>query len=157
MTSPLPANLSDSIPAPLIGDAERWWESLKDAERDELAALCDSRREVFLFETFSGEGRPKVTGGKFIPQDQAFGIDEWGEDYFQHLLDHPELMIVYDTQERTFHVGCSRHPAARRCFVDGRISDDFQCPFESADCLMRRILNVSQTVGLRPLLSSQRR
>ncbi len=153
MNSPLPKNLTASIPDSLIGDAERWWKSLNEDDRNELAHLCDSRREIFLFETFSADDSPKVTGGKFIPHDHAFGIDEWGEGYFQHLLDHPELMIVYDTQLQTFHIGCSRHIHARRCFADGRISHDFQCPFETRDCRMHKILDNRRAIGIRPVQS----
>ena len=152
MNSKMPPNLTESIPIPLIGDAELWWESLDESERSELVKLCDSRREVFLFETFSGENSPKVTGGKFVPKDDAFGINDWGEDYFQHLLDHPELMIVYDTDLRTFHIGCSRHIDARKCFVDGSVDQHFDCPFQKSDCLMRTVLGRRESVGLRPIL-----
>ncbi len=151
MTSPLPTNLSDSIPDALIGDAERWWHSLNDDDRCELTSLCDSRREVFLFETFSGEDAPKVSGGKFIPHDNAFGINDWGEDYFQHLLDHPELIIVFEPKLRTFHIGCSRHADARRCFVDGGISNDFKCPYGVTECLMHKMLRERNSLELRPI------
>lgn len=146
-----PSNLTDSIPDALLDDAKQWWTALSESDRDELTLLCDSRRELFLFETFSGDDAPKVTGGKFIPHDNAFGIDDWGEDYFQHLLDHPELMIVYDTELRTFHIGCSRHIDARRCFVAGRMSNTFQCPFDSSVCLMHKIRNNRDSISLRPL------
>ncbi len=151
MTSTLPTILIDSLPEDLLDDAVQWWESLDESNRSEVASLCDSRREAFLFETFSGDDSPKVTGGKFIPHDNAFGIDDWGEDYFQHLLDHPELMIVYDTQLRTFHIGCSRHVDARRCFVEGRLSKEFTCPFDSRECLMHKILDHRSAIGLRPV------
>ena len=151
MEQPLPQNLADSIPDQFSDDAIRWWQSLTETERKELTQLCDARREIFLFETFSDPDSPKVTGGKFIPHDDAVGFDEWGEDYFQHLLDHPELMIVYDAELRTFHVGCSRHVEARRCFTNGTISTSFNCPFRTHDCLQHKIRQNRPTVRLRPL------
>lgn len=151
MVASLPDNLIESIPPPLRPDARAWWESLGESERDELALLCDSRREIFLFETFSEDDSPAVTGGRFIPHDDAFGIDDWGEDYFQHLLDHPELVIAFDPASRTFHLGCSRHVDARRCFAKGEIRHPFNCPFGSRECLMHQILGDRTSVSLRPL------
>ena len=147
----LPTTLADSLPSELIGDAESWWETLEAADRDELQRLCDSRKNLFLFETFSdADDKPEITGGKFIPGANEFGVADWGEDYFQHLLDHPELMIVHDPTHRTFHIGCSRHIDARRCFVDGRIAKSFTCPFGADQCLMHRVLGDRSSVNLRP-------
>ena len=148
---PLPATLVDSLPAELVGDAEKWWKTLDDANRIELQLLCDSRKNLFLFETFSdADTKPEITGGKFIPGANAFGVEDWGEDYFQHLLDHPELMIIHDPTHRTFHIGCSRHIDARRCFVDGNVSESFACPFGADSCRMHRILVRRSSVNLRP-------
>jgi len=147
----LPPNLVDSLPAEIHSDAAAWWQGLTPDDRDELVRLCDARKDVFLFETFSGEDRPKVTGGKFIPHDDAWGLSEWGADYFQHLLDHPELMIVFDPTKRTFHIGCSRHREARRCFATGELVESFVCPFEAAQCLMHALLAGRKAVKLRPI------
>ena len=93
----LPSTLVDSLPSELVGDAKLWWETLNESDRNELRQLCDSRKNLFLFETFcEAETKPEIIGGKFIPGANAFGVEDWGEDYFQHLLDHPELMIVHD-------------------------------------------------------------
>lgn len=147
----LPNTLVDSLPAELVGDAESWWLTLADSDRCELQRLCDSRKNLFLFETFSeAETQPKITGGKFIPGANEFGVADWGEDYFQHLLDHPELMIVHDPTHRTFHIGCSRHIEARQCFVDGKVSRSFTCPFAADHCLMHAILGDRDSVNLRP-------
>lgn len=148
---PIPPNLLGSLPPDLAADASQWWDGLTDEARTELVELCDARKEIFLFETFSEDHADLVTGGKFLPHDDAFGIDEWGEDYFQHLLDHPELVIVYDAELRTFHIGCSRHPIARACLAKGEIAADFVCPFAQGDCRMRKILGQKAKVALRPL------
>ena len=147
----LPITLVDSLPAELVGDAKTWWESLDESDRNELQRLCDSRKNLFLFGTFSdADTKPELTGGKFIPGANEFGVADWGEDYFQHLLDHPELMIVHDPVQRTFHIGCSRHIDARRCFVDGSVTESFTCPFGADRCLMHRLLADRPSVNLRP-------
>ena len=149
----LPITLAESLPSELLDDAKAWWTTLNEADRAELQRLCDGRKSLFLFETFSEADtavKPKITGGKFIPGANEFGIEDWGEDYFQHLLDHPELMIVHDPTRRTFHIGCSRHIDARRCFVDGYVSRSFTCPFGTESCLMHRLLQDRDKVNLRP-------
>ena len=146
----LPVTLADSLPAELVHDAEQWWETLGDADRVELRQLCDGRKDLFLFETFSeAEHKPKISGGKFIPGANEFGIEDWGEDYFQHLLDHPELTIVHDPTRRTFHIGCSRHLHARLCFAQGSLTSSFVCPFGFNDCRMHTILGNRSSVHLR--------
>ena len=149
--NPIPTTLSESLPSELMADAESWWQALADADLNELTRLCDARKSLFLFETFSGaDYKPEITGGKFIPGANEFGVNDWGEDYFQHLLDHPELMIVHDPTHRTFHIGCSRHIDARRCFIDGAVSKSFNCPFGAQQCLMHKLLGDRLTVNLRP-------
>ncbi|TWT38454.1 hypothetical protein [Blastopirellula retiformator] len=112
---PIPPNLLGSLPPNLAADASRWWDSLSD----------DARKEIFLFETFSEEHADLVTGGKFLPHD--------------------------DAEQRTFHIGCSQHPAARACLAKGEIAADFACPFADGDCRMRKILGSRKIVALRPL------
>ncbi len=147
----LPQTLVDSLPSELQRDAESWWQTLSDADQDELTRLCDARKNLFLFETFAeAENKPQITGGKFIPGANAFGIEDWGEDYFQHLLDHPELMIVFEPVQRTFHIGCWRHLAARRCFVEGKIPESFECPFDARICRMHQVMGERAGVSLRP-------
>lgn len=146
----MPSSLRDSLPAHLVADAENWWADLKDDDRIELVRLCDSRKEIFLFETLDpSKDNAKITGGKFLPHDDGFGIQEWGEDWFDSLLSNPELMIVYDPEIRTFHIGCNRHAAARDCFRHGTISHGFQCPFSDDACLMEQIRKKRSSVGLR--------
>ncbi|ADG69872.1 hypothetical protein Plim_4061 [Planctopirus limnophila DSM 3776] len=146
----MPRSLRDSLPALLVADADKWWVSLKEDDRAELVRLCDSRKEIFLFETFDpSNDNAKISGGKFLPHDDGLGLQEWGEDWFDSLSSNPELMIVYDPQVRTFHVGCNRHTLARNCFRHGRINGDFQCPLLDATCLMDQIRKNRVTVELR--------
>ena len=146
----LPETLRSTIPSDLMADAVKWWQALADDDRVSLDRLCDARKDIFLFETFSdADPSPRITGGKFLPHDDAFGIDEWGEDYFDYLLGHPELMIVFEPTRRTFHIGCNRHIDARRCFRNGFIPADFHCPFGATACLMDAIRQARPNIGLK--------
>jgi len=139
--NPIPTTLAESLPSELRSEAESWWQALADADRNELTRLCDARKNLFLFETFSNpDNSPEATDGKFIPSANEFGVEHWDEDYFQHLLDHPELMILHDPAHRTFHIGCSPHTDARRCFVDGAVSKSFGCPFGAQQCSVYKLL-----------------
>ncbi len=113
----LPSTLRQSIPPELEFEANRWWNELSEIDRADLRRLCDARKEAFLFETFDpNNDQQKIAGGRFLPHDDATGIGEWGDEYFDTLLSNPELMIVYDPPRRTFFIGCHRHASARNCF-----------------------------------------
>jgi hypothetical protein len=150
--SELPSSIRKSIPDHLLAEAVTWWRGLAEADRVELVRLCDARKEAFLFETFSiVDDNPRVTGGKFLPHDDTLGRNEWGEEYFDTLLSNAELMIVHNPTQRTFHIGCSRHPHARQCFQTGCIPTTFECPFHSEVCLMKQITGENSSIGLRPI------
>ena len=114
-----------------------WWEALSADNQAEHAILCDLRQDDF----FGPEAdAPRVRGGRFIPHDDAWGFAEWGPEWFDHLLAHPE--VVQAMVPRTFHI-CTLHPAARAALAAGHIPTDFTCPFASAECPMRRLLAAS--------------
>lgn len=75
----------------------------------------------------------------FIPHDDAWGLSEWGPGYFEHLLQHPEMVLLWEPAERTFHIGCTRHSAARACLESGRVPREFACPFDSRSCPLEPI------------------
>ncbi len=148
----LPSTLRQSIPPELEFEANRWWNELSEIDRADLRLLCDARKEAFLFETFDpNNDQQKIAGGRFLPHDDATGIGEWGDEYFDTLLSNPELMIVYDPPRRTFFIGCHRHASARNCFRHRKINGAFNCPFDSVNCVMNEIRGVRSSVGLRPL------
>lgn len=138
----LPADLLAAIPPASGGVAQRWWTSLSEADRRQVAGLWDRRREVHFFAPQTDDaGRidewdqvPVVEGGRFIPRDDAWGLDEWGPGYFEHLLQHPELVLLWEPAQRTFHIGCTRHPAARSCLELGLVPAEFACPIDSPSC-----------------------
>jgi hypothetical protein len=138
----LPPDLLAAIPPRSVTVAERWWNSLSDEERSQVADLWDNRLEVRFFTPQRDEsGRlddweqvPAVWGGRFFPPDDAWGLAEWGPGYFEHLLQHPELMLLWQPAERTFHIGCTRHHAARACLDSGSVPETFTCPLSSQAC-----------------------
>src|SRR5690348_11332015 len=112
----LPADLLEAIPANALPVVQAWWASLDDDRRRQVAGLWDSRREVRFFTpqaddsgaVDSWEQVPRVRGGKFIPPDDAWGLGEWGPGYFEHVLQHPELVLFCDPERRTFYISCTR-------------------------------------------------
>jgi len=70
-------------------------------------------------------------------------VGRWDEDRFDYYPNHPELVIVWDSERRTFHIGCVAHAAARACWMSGVIPADFSCPFGRSDCLMDPMLGRS--------------
>ena len=132
--APVPAALGTAFAEVDRAAVEAWWEGLGDAQRAEVARLCDERLDACFFGVVAEERDhvvPKVRGGRFVASD-----DEWGPSYFDHLLAHPELVLVWDQTERTFHTGCTRHPDAQACWGKGAVPGDFACPFASDACLM---------------------
>jgi len=149
----IPADLLAAIPSGSVGLARSWWSSLLEGERAQVADLWDGRREVHFFEPQADEaGRldewervPRVRGGRFIPHDDAWGLAEWGPGYFEHLLQHPELVILWEPAARTFHIGCTRHPRARACIESGAVPEDFGCPVGLAGCPSRALRGAALT------------
>lgn len=138
----LPADLLEAIPPGSAAVVQRWWASLTDDDRLRVAALWDRRHEVHFFTPQADDsGRlddwtemPKVRGGRFVPPDDARGLAEWGPGYFEHLLQHPELVPVWEPARRTFYIGCTRHAAARSCLESGEVPPEFACPAGLASC-----------------------
>ena len=108
-----PADLLAMLPPAAVIVAKQWWDSLTESDRAQLTELWDNRLETRFFSPqLDSDGRrdrwdqvPSVTGGKFIPPDDARGFSEWGLGHFEYLLAHPELVIVHDPTFRTFHIG----------------------------------------------------
>ena len=143
----LPADLMAALPPNAETVAQQWWASLSEADRERVTGLWDERLEVRFFAPQSDElGRiddwevvPVVAGGRFVPTDDTRGFSEWGPGYFEHLLQHPELVLAYEPPRRTFFIGCTRHTAARRCLESGRVPHDFRCPVGLDACPLRAI------------------
>lgn len=136
----LPHDLSASLPDGAAPVAERWWTALSEADRRRIAGLWDDRLEVCFFEPQANpegsmdqwEQVPSVKGGRFVPHDND-GRDAWSPSYFEHLLQHPELLLAYEAPRRTFHI-CTQHPVARECVLAGAVPVDFSCPVGLERC-----------------------
>jgi hypothetical protein len=109
----LPADMLAAIPEAGVPIAQQWWASLPAADRRRIAGVWDERLEVCFFAPQAdAAGRvddweqvPAVRGGRFVPSDHD-GRREWGPGYFEHLLQHPELVLAYEPPRRTFYFGC---------------------------------------------------
>ena len=137
----VPADLLMALPEAGVPVVQQWWLSLTDADRRRIAGLWDERLEICFFAPqadVSGridewEQIPAVRGGRFVPGDDD-GRAEWQPGYFEHLLQHPELVLAYEPVRRTFHIGCTRHRAARACLAAGEVPPDFACPAGAVQC-----------------------
>jgi hypothetical protein len=136
-----PADLLAVLPPGSSDVARQWWAALPVEDRNRVAQLWDERVEVQFFtpqENESGavddwEQVPTVCGGRFVPSDND-GRAEWQPGYFEHLLQHPELVMAYESERRVFYLGCTQHPAARKCLADGNVPANFTCPLRDTNC-----------------------
>ena len=137
--------------------AERWWASLSDADRRRVAGLWDERLEVRFFapqpdpagRLDAWDGVPAVRGGRFVPHDDD-GRGEWSPGYFEHLLQHPELVLAYEPPLLTFGI-CTQHAEARACVAAGVVPTDFACPLAEADCPLLSLRGATLTAARRPV------
>ena len=148
----LPADFVQSIPEGTEAVARHWWSSLSAADRDTIARLWDNRLEISFFAPQADDSGcvdaweqiPAIQGGRFIPPDDD-GRGEWMEGYFEHLLQHPELVIAYDPTQRAFHFGCTAESQARACIAVGRVPGSFHCPARSTTCPFERLRGAALT------------
>jgi hypothetical protein len=148
----------DEVPRHLLrglslDDGEKvtvWWAGLPDTERLQVTSLCDPRQEKYFFGVVSDAKAnvPIVIGGKFIPRDDVAGWAEWYAEVFDDLICRPDEVLIQTPFVRKFHIGCTRHEAARAALEAGRIPADFKCPLGSEHCPMRRLLNVAPNSSL---------
>lgn len=136
-----PADLLAVLPPGSSDVARQWWAALAVEDRTRVAQLWDERVEVQFFcpqadecgKLDEWEQVPGVRGGRFVPSDDA-GRSEWEPGYFEHLLQHPELLMAHDPTHRRFFIACTQHPIARKCLADGRVPANFTCPLRDATC-----------------------
>ncbi len=138
--TPIPAQLTQAVADVDQSAIALWWSMLSDAHRDEITRLCDTRADSCFFGVVSDESElPQVERG-LCDEDDVRPVEEWAPSHFEYLLNHPELVLVWDQTERTFHVGCTAHADARACWKTGSSPVGFDCPFASSNCLMRPLL-----------------
>jgi len=136
-----PPDLLAALPEGAAPVARQWWASLSNVDREQIAGLWDTRLEVRFFTpqaddadcTDNWDQVPNVRGGRFIPSDDD-GRGDWQPGYFEHLLQHPELVLAYEPERRTFHIGCTMHAKAKACIAAGVVPTRFECPLGSESC-----------------------
>lgn len=139
---PFPSDLFAALPVGARPVAERWWSGLSETDRQRLAELWDQRLEVSFFTpqpdsdgcVDTWEQVPVVRGGCFAPKVDD-GRGEWIPSYFEHLLQHPELVPAFNPPRRTFHI-CTLHAVARECIATGHVALTFTCPVSAESCPM---------------------
>ena len=119
-------------------EIELWWSSLPDETKEQVTMLCDQRQASCFFGVTGKSDAPKLEGGHFLPESDNVNDDGqlWDQDRFEYLMNHPELVVVWDTETRKVHIGCIAHINAQKCWRNGVVPHDFDCPFEHDDCLM---------------------
>ena len=113
MVGKLPAQLVEGLSAADRLAVEVWWAGLPDVARYEVEALCDERLDRCFFGVgLGGPGDvvPRVIGGRFLPDDDAAGWEEWYAAYFDDLVNRSEFepMLV-----RTFYIGGMLAPSQK--------------------------------------------
>lgn len=134
------------------GAIKAWWDSLSAEARAEVSFVCDERQDGSFFGPIPDDQSGPVPGvvvGWFVPHDDAWGLEDWGPDFFEYMLGHPEQYPIWEPTSRTFHIGCTAHPAARACLAAGRIPADFRCPAGSPGCPIRRLLATASDRSIR--------
>jgi hypothetical protein len=108
-----PTELLAMLPESAKAAVEDWWNGLGDADRRKLATLWDERLETRFFSPqtdASGQhddwnAVPRATGGRFIPRENTDDFDGYGETFLELLLDDPAIILAYEGEQRTFHIG----------------------------------------------------
>ena len=144
--SPLPLHVVQGLSATELNLVNHWWIQLAEAERTELAAQWDAKKDSCASapstEGSNGGTKSRISiqvCGNFVDEELQETEDEFPNDFYEYLVNH-EIFLV-DLQ-RTFHI-CTRHPEAQRAIRRGRIPAGFSCPFRSQECPMRALLSLA--------------
>jgi len=153
--SEIPCQLLEALSPEAVAVVGAWWGCLSDNSKDEIISLWDERCDADFFRPLPPEPGgpetdvvPKVFGGKFVPNEDTSGWDEWHAAYFEHLVNHPDLGHLEMMVPRIFHIGCTAHEAARVALATGKIPADFTCPLRSVGCPMRKLLDIDPKFAL---------
>lgn len=153
----LPVNVLSRINQNAQPVVLRWWAELNAADRQAAIAAWDdeARDRFFTANPEDHDPLPVVIGGRFIPAESPLMSPEWQADYFEYLLNHPELVLSNVVQIKRFGI-CTAHPDALAALKAGCIPVTFSCPFHSPDCPMRQLLDQCPNQSLQ-LTGLQRR
>lgn len=156
MPKPIPKHLLTGLAAVDQSEIECWWRALSEEMQSQITAVCGSKKEDCFFGIVGSEQFPEIEGGHFLPgAEDPIEDGAWQQDRFEHLMNHPELVVVWDPETRKLHIGCVAHTDAKKCWANGHVPEDFECPFGLQECLMVPLLG--RTVGIHGAASKGRK
>src|SRR5262249_40274035 len=92
----LPPHVLEPLAGTEHGAVREWWSRLTQTARVGLVAAGDDAREERFFGRVADaqEQPPVVIGGRFVPHDDAWGCEEWKQEYYEYLVEHPEVVVM---------------------------------------------------------------
>lgn len=142
--SALPEAMVSQLPAAALGVIQNWWAGLPEQSREELSVLWDARAASCEYALVQGSGSgpqweamPIQVGVEFMPADDVVDEEAWPVDFYEYLINNPELAIHFNGC--FFHI-CTAHPQARAAVRAGVIEAGFRCPPKDEACRMETLL-----------------
>lgn len=144
----IPSQFTEYLTVSDRQSVDRWWSHLDAETQTQINLLWDTRQDfcAYVFESdetgdASWRRTPVLISGRFYEEDQPTPEEQWNADYFEYLLNHPDVLAVALMKPRTFHI-CSAHQKARDVLKAGKIPADFTCPYASKTCPLLTILQL---------------
>jgi hypothetical protein len=139
---PFPEKILCKLDDDQHGIVRTWWGNLTLLQQQEITMDWDEKTETSFFAPLDGESSddmPIVLGGRFVPVESPLVSAYWQSEYFDYLLNNPELLLLEQHVQRTFKI-CIAHEQAREVLRQGCIPFNFCCPFANQDCAIRHLL-----------------
>jgi hypothetical protein len=130
--NPVPTRLVEGLSDEDVQIAHEWWNLLAEQQQAKLATLYDSRGDSCRVRW---KQIPILMDSELLRDDEA-DMDDWA-DFFEYMLDHPEVFPPYVPFDRTFVIGCLYSKHGGHLVVEAD-SSGFLCPFNSPVCPFRR-------------------
>ncbi|MBI4751866.1 MAG: hypothetical protein HY774_25560 [Acidobacteria bacterium] len=145
----IPTQLTENLTVSDQQAVDRWWSHLDAQTQTQIKMLWDARQDFCAYAVEpdeTGDSRwhrtPVIISGKFYEEDPPTPEEQWSADYYEFLVNHPEIQEIMLMTPRIFHI-CTTHENARDVLKAGKIPADFICPFSSNTCPMLAILALS--------------
>lgn len=145
----IPSQFTEHLTISDRQSVDRWWSHLDAETQTQINRLWDARQDfcAYTFESDeTGDSHwyrtPVVISGKFYEADPPTPEEQWSVDYYEFLVNHPEIQEIMLMTPRIFHI-CTAHEKARDVLKAGKIPADFTCPYASNICPMLTILALS--------------
>jgi hypothetical protein len=129
---PAPAQLVEGLSDSDVYVAQKWWCQLTEDVQGDLTILFDPNQDSCRVR--SNEITIIVNSELLCDDDE--NTDDWA-DFYEYMLDHPEVFPPYVPIDRTFVIGCL-HSKNGVHWVVQAASAGFLCPFNSPVCPFRR-------------------